>query len=144
MGFIIQSIIALVVAAPSFAGEPPRKPSASPDICATSGKFLVKASKPTVTVIYTEPTTTIDDKPLTSLGKTVIYYDLGHGLVKAKEVPASKPSGGGEVSEVIAIPLGKSADKMVTICVTAENAEPTPPRPIHDDGPQTWKGIPWR
>ena len=140
MNSIIHAIV-VGLAALSSAGAPTAK--LSPDMCATSGKTLVKASKPTVTVAYTEPSTTIDDKPLTTLGKTVIYYDLGEGMVRAKEVPASKPSGGGEVSEVIAIPLGNSAEKMVTICVTAEN-EARPPRPVDDGERQSWKGVPWR
>ena len=143
MNSIIQAIAGLAALSSSLAAAPVKSAHTAPktvDICATSGKFLVKKSKPTVTVIYTEPSTTVDDKPLTALGKTVIYYDLGEGLVRAKEVPASKPTGGGEVSETIMIPLGVSAEKMVTICVAAENEAPRPP----NNDERSWKGVPWR
>lgn len=87
--------------------------------CAASAKVLVKSSKPTVTVSYTEPTTTVDDTPLIALDKTSIYYDLGSGPVKAMDVPATKPTGGGQVSQTVKIPIGQDEEKLVMICVTA-------------------------
>ncbi|HKW86408.1 MAG TPA: hypothetical protein VJM82_05000 [Nitrospiraceae bacterium] len=90
--------------------------------CATSAKVLVKSTKPTVTVSYTEPTTTVDGTPLIALAKTTIYYDLGNGPVKAMDVPATKPTGGGQVSQTVKIPIGPNEGKLVMICVTATSS----------------------
>ena len=97
-------------------------------ICTASAKVLVKSTKPTVTVSYTEPTTTVDGTPLIALDKTTIYYDLGNGPVKAMDVAATKPTGGGQVSQTVKIPIGPNEEKLITICVTATSR-------MRNDGP---------
>ena len=111
--------------------ETGRQSQASSMTCATSAKVLVKSTKPTVTVSYTEPATTVDGTPLVALDKTTIYYDLGSGPVKAVDKPATKPTGGGQVSQTIKIPIGPNEEKLVTICVTATNRMRSegPPKP---------------
>jgi hypothetical protein len=47
-----------------------------------------------VTVSYLEPTTKANGEALTNLAKTTIYHDLGKGLVKYKDIPATNPEGG--------------------------------------------------
>jgi hypothetical protein len=72
-----------------------------------------------VSVSYTEPTVTAGGKTLSELAKTTIYYDLGDGRRLAKEVPATKPTGGGRISETIAVPIHSHKEQIVRICVTA-------------------------
>jgi len=105
-----------------------QRPQSSSMTCATSAKVLVKSTKPTVTVSYTEPTTTADGTPLIALDKTTIYYDLGNGPVKAMDVAATKPTGGGQVSQTVKIPIGPNEEKLITICVTATSR-------MRNDGP---------
>ncbi len=89
--------------------------------CGSSSKIHVTAAKPTVSVFYTEPTTAQDGRPLTSLAKTTIYVDTGDGSVTAKEIPATSPHGGGQISQIIPIPL-KQHEVMASICVTATDS----------------------
>jgi hypothetical protein len=72
-----------------------------------------------VNVSYTEPTVTAGGTTLSELAKTTIYYDLGDGRRLAKEVPATKPTGGGPISETISVPIGTQGEQVVRICVTA-------------------------
>jgi hypothetical protein len=65
--------------------------------CATSAEITIHALNPDVKVTYREPTTKADGTPLNDLRKTTIYYDFGNGRVKHKDIPASKPQGGGTV-----------------------------------------------
>jgi hypothetical protein len=88
--------------------------------CPSSVQAKIKAAQPTVHVSYTEPSVTVEGDLLTSLAKTSIYYDLGRGRTLAKEVPATRPSGGGEISEIITIPV-TSGEQRVKICVTASD-----------------------
>ncbi len=87
--------------------------------CLTSASITVKASKPSVTVSYVEPTTKADGRPLTNLAKTTIYRDFGKGLVKYKDIPATSPEGGGKVKEEVLFSLGKRDSIQAKICVTA-------------------------
>ena len=89
--------------------------------CLTSAKTTILASKPFVTVSYVEPTTQANGQALTNLAKTTIYHDLGKGLVKYKDIPATNPQGGGKVQEKISFALGKGDSMQTTICVTATN-----------------------
>ena len=89
--------------------------------CPNSVQAKVSAAQPTVHVSYTEPSVTVKDDSLASLAKTSIYYDLGHGRILAKEVPATQSSGGGEISETITIPISSKDELSVTICVTASD-----------------------
>lgn len=90
--------------------------------CPNTVQAKVSAAKPTVHVSYTEPSLTAEEGPLTSLAKTSIYYDLGNGRSLAKEVPATHPSGGGEVSETITVPIKTGKEQFVKICVTATDS----------------------
>ncbi len=96
----------------------PKAPSVH---CVTSAKATILASKPFVTVSYVEPTTKANGQALTNLAKTTIYHDLGKGLVKYKDIPATKPQGGGKVQEKVSFTLGEGTSMQVTICITATN-----------------------
>ena len=98
----------------------PRK-VVQPHKCVTSAQTTVTSSKPFVTVSYVEPTTKADGTELTNLAKTTIYRDLGEGLVKYKDVPATNPQGGGTIKEKVlfTIPDGQSIN--ATLCITATN-----------------------
>jgi hypothetical protein len=83
----------------------------------------VGPAKPTVKVSYTEPTVSVGGDPLKDLAKTTIYYDLGKGRTVAKEIPATKPGGGGQISETITIPVQTKGEQSVRICVTATDRQ---------------------
>ena len=100
-------------------GNPKQRKGNIPDRCAVSVKKTVLASKPRLTVSYTEPTTKADGSPLTNLAKTTIYKDFGKGLVKHKDIPATSPKGGGKVKEEVKLILGKRDSIEVRICITA-------------------------
>ena len=87
--------------------------------CPGSVQTKVSTTKQTVSVSYTEPSVSIEGKPLTDLAKTTIYYDLGSGRVLAKEIPATKPTGGGQISQTITVPVRVNGEQPVRICVTA-------------------------
>ena len=74
-------------------------------------------------VSYGEPLVTAKGQQLSELAKTTIYYDLGDGRRPAKEVPATKPTGGGQISETISIPIGTQGEQVVRICVTATDRQ---------------------
>ncbi|MBL8037845.1 MAG: hypothetical protein JSS38_03425 [Nitrospira sp.] len=59
---------------------------------------------------------------MTTLAKTSIYYDFGNGRSLAKDVPATHPSGGGEISETITVPIKAGKEQSVKICVTATDS----------------------
>ncbi len=88
--------------------------------CPSSVRTKISSAQPTVHVSYTEPSVTVEGDLLASLATTSIYYDLGRGRTLAKEVPATRPSGRGEISETITIPV-TSDEQHVTICVTASD-----------------------
>ena len=87
--------------------------------CPTALKAMVSPTKPTVHVSYTEPSFNSTGAPLKTLAKTTIYYDFGDGRVPAQEVPASKPTGGGDITQTVTIPLTGQSEQAVFICVTA-------------------------
>ena len=87
--------------------------------CLTSAQITVLASNPFVTVSYIEPTTKANGQALTNLAKTTIYYDLGKGLLKFKEIKATNPGGGGTIREIVPISLESEETLHATICVTA-------------------------
>ncbi len=90
--------------------------------CGSSPKIRVTAAKSTVSVSYTEPTTALDGRPLSSLAKTTIYVDTGDGPIAAKDIPATSPRGGGHISQTITIPL-KQQETVASICVTATDSQ---------------------
>ena len=93
----------------------------------TSAKATIHASKPFVKITYREPTTKANGETLDNLVKTTIYYDLGKGWVKYKDIPASNPHGGGKVPmepkefEEIPFSISQGTTIQATICVTATN-----------------------
>ena len=91
--------------------------------CPDSIQAKVSAAQPTVPVSYREPSLTLKGNPLESLAKTSIYYDLGDGRTLAKEVPATRSSGGGEISESITVPVKSKDAQSVKICVTATDRD---------------------
>jgi len=58
---------------------------------------------------------------LHNLAKTTIYYDLGNGFIKSKDIPATNPKGGGTITETFSIDVSPRKDVEATICVTATN-----------------------
>ncbi len=90
--------------------------------CGKATKVKLKAPESTVTVAYAEPTTGTDGKPLVNLARTTIYVDAGMGPMIAKIVPATKPTGGGKMSEQITLTV-KDAGKEVAVCVTATDSD---------------------
>ena len=91
--------------------------------CRTSTMKTVSATDPSITVSYVEPKTRADGSPLTNLAKTTIYYDIGEGLLKAKDIPAANPRGGGKINETIKIPVKTGKTVTATFCVTATDVE---------------------
>jgi len=98
--------------------SPQTRPSTK---CLTSAEATIQASKPFVNVSYVEPTTKANGEALTNLGKTTIYHDVGKGLVKYKDIPATNPEGGGKIQEKVSFTVRAGASIQVTICVTATN-----------------------
>ncbi len=96
------------------------RPSTFP--CPNTVQANVSATKPTVHVSYREPSLTAKEGSLTTLAKTSIYYDFGNGRSLAKDVPATHPSGGGEISETITVPIKAGKEQSVKICVTATDS----------------------
>jgi hypothetical protein len=72
-----------------------------------------------VTVSYVEPTTNAKGQPLTNLAKTTIYHDVGEGLVKYKDIPATSHLGGGKIQEIITFAVPNGTSIQAIICVTA-------------------------
>lgn len=107
--------------------------SASPKAslrCGNSPTIRITAAHPTVFVSYTEPTTTLDGRPLTSLAKTTIYVDTSDGPATAKDIPATNPKGGGHIAQTIAIPLTQR-EAVASICVTATDSRGNEGPPTH-------------
>lgn len=87
--------------------------------CPGSIQTKVSAIKHSVTISYAEPAVTMGGGSLSDLAKTTIYYDLGDSRRQAKEVPATKPTGGGQISETISVPITTQEEPIVRICVIA-------------------------
>ena len=90
--------------------------------CPDTIQTKMSPAKSTIHVSYREPSMNLEGDPLTSLAKTSIFYDIGHGRTLAKEVPATQVSGGGEISETITIPVQLQGKQSVRICVTATDS----------------------
>ncbi|MDF0664987.1 MAG: hypothetical protein P0119_02815 [Nitrospira sp.] len=115
---LLSGATVLLVGCASFMGS-----GASTLHCPDSVQAKVSAAQPTVHVSYTEPSFTLKGNPLVSLAKTSIYYDLGNGRTLAKEVPATRSSGGGEISETITVAVASKDAQSVKICVTATDRD---------------------
>ncbi len=91
--------------------------------CRVQVNTTVSAVKSSLTVKYSEPTTRGNGKSLTNLSHTTIYVGTGSKLTKMKEVPASSPTGGGRISEVLRFPISGAQEIKVNICVTATDSD---------------------
>ena len=94
----------------------------APPPCLTTARTTVTDKKQSITIAYTEPTTQADGSPLTNLAKTSIYRNHGNGFIRTKEIPATNPKGGGQISETVFIAVGPGETIETTICVTATNS----------------------
>ena len=74
-----------------------------------------------VTALYQEPATNTDGSALTDLDHTSIYYDLGAGPVKAKDVPATALTGNGNITTPVDVPVTEGQEKNVIFWVTASD-----------------------
>jgi len=90
--------------------------------CQTSATLALSATRTSILVSYEEPTKRADGRPLTDLVKTTIYFDVGKGWVKAKDIPSSGPEGGGTISETVPLPSGKRTSPTIQVCVTATDS----------------------
>ena len=99
------------------------KLSSEKNKCRVQAQVTISAAKPSLTVNYTEPTTRGSGQPLKNLSHTTIYLDTGSSLNKMKEVPATSPTGGGNISEVLSFPITQEQPISVSICVTATDSE---------------------
>ncbi len=116
--FPVLCVVSAAWGCAALAGAPP--PASQ---CPNSVHATVSAAKPTVKVSYTEPSVSVGGDPLKDLAKTTIYYDLGRGRTLAKDVPATKPTGGGQISESVTIPIQTQGEQSVRICVTATDRQ---------------------
>jgi len=91
--------------------------------CRVQVNGVVSAANPFFTVKYTEPTTRGGGKPLKNLSHTTIYIYTESSLLKMKEVSATSPTGGGNISEMLFLPITQGESLQVTICVTATDSE---------------------
>ncbi len=101
----------------------PQELETSAITCPKTVEALVNRDRPRFRISYQEPTKKLDGSPLTNLAKTTIYYNLDHRTVKAAEVPASRPTGGGYVSGEITVPIRDNQDIFVAVCATATDAD---------------------
>lgn len=81
----------------------------------------------TVTISYIEPSQTVGGQPITNLKEIVIYLKQDTSAEIAHRFPATKASGGGAVSKVIAVAdppvCGKSTITAFATAVSTENLE---------------------
>jgi len=90
-------------------------------VCLATDSFAINftVTGTNVESSYTEPTVNEDGSPLSDLAKTTIYYDLGAGQVKALDVPASSPTGGGQISQTVTVPIVSGQEANVKFWATA-------------------------
>ncbi len=91
--------------------------------CPNAVHAKVTAAKPTVKFSYTDPSVTAAGGSLNDLAKTNIYYDLGNGRTLSKEIPATQPTGGGQIFETISVPIQTQGEQPAMICVTATDRQ---------------------
>jgi tetratricopeptide (TPR) repeat protein len=99
---------------PGSKDRPKKKSRRQPQIAIPLAKKTIE-----IRLSYDEPTTNKDGSPLTDLVKTTIYYDVGNGPVKAVDVPATSPNGGGAVVRSVMIPVSEDQKSQVTFWITA-------------------------
>lgn len=89
-----------------------------------SQAFEATVSSTEITVAYTEPSTNVDGTPLLDLSHTTIYLDIigdGDGAYALKDVPATGPAGGGEISQTISIPILGEGETAAILWATASD-----------------------
>ena len=88
--------------------------------------FPAFAATGTATALYNEPTTNSDGTPLTDLAKTTVCGQIGTAAPTCVEVAATKPAGGGAISQVINVAVPDNAKTTVTYWVTATDTSGNP------------------
>lgn len=89
-------------------------------ISASAIDFSVTGAE--VTIDYTEPTKNSNTAgtPLTDLARTNVYFQLDAGAaVKGSDVPASAPTGGGQITTKVTLPVTADQEVTATIWATA-------------------------
>ena len=95
--------------------------------------FSVVAGVAERTVTYTEPTVNEDVTPVTDLAYTSIYYDInGDGNPPALyvNIPASAPTGGGAVSQILSLNLQQTESVQVWATSTDTSGNESTPTPV--------------
>lgn len=77
----------------------------------------VKGSELTIT--YREPTTNKNGTPLLDLEKTSVFTTIGGVKTKVVDVPASKATGGGDISQKTTVDVGVDAEADVIVTTNA-------------------------
>lgn len=72
-----------------------------------------------LTADYNEPTKNTDGTALTDLHHTTLYYEIDGVVSKAKDVPATSVSGGGNINTTFEVPVTAGNDKIVKCWATA-------------------------
>lgn len=83
-----------------------------------------------VTVKYIEPTENENNTPLTDLDHTSIYTVINGSKQKVRDVPASAPTGGGQIEQKFVVSVEDKQEVDVDIQVTASDGvgnESAPP-----------------
>lgn len=83
--------------------------------------FTVTPTGAIVEIKYTEPLDNTDGSPVTDLSHCTLYYDTGQGVVKAKDFPASSPSGGAEITTSYEVPWTGGQEFNVRFWMTASD-----------------------
>lgn len=81
--------------------------------------MIVSKTTEGIKVEYQEPSTNATGTALTDLALTSIYYDKGAGAVKAMDVPASSPAGGGQISQIIQVEIPANEEADIKVWATA-------------------------
>lgn len=76
----------------------------------------------TYTASWTEPSQYQSGAPLTDLTKSTLYWKIGTANPQSKDIPATKPAGGGSVSTTVTIPIAPGQGPItVVFWATASN-----------------------
>jgi len=91
--------------------------------------MIVTKTTEGIKVEYQEPVTNANGTPLVDLALTSIFYDKGQGAVKALDVPATSPTGGGVISQIIQVPVGDNEEIDVKVWAIAVDLSGLPSLP---------------
>ena len=70
---------------------------------------------------WVEPSTVQGGGALTNLTKTTLYIQVGAGAATAFDVPATKPGGGGTVTQQVSVPVAVGQKANIQAWATATN-----------------------